>query len=134
MLILGLAIAMILSACNNDTETDGEVIVETALGEITKDENYEELKARNGREVLNEMITHHVLESEIDIDSDSVMEELDEELAEMEEQVGPQFLTLVQQQGFKTVEDYRRTLYLSKLEYDMATADITVTEDRKSVV
>lgn len=129
MLILGLAIAMILSACNNDTETDGEVIVETAFGEITKDEFYEELKARYGREVLDEMITRQVLESELDVDSDSVMEELDEELAEMEEQVGPQFLTLVQQQGFKTVEDYRRTLYLSKLEYDMATADITVTDE-----
>ncbi|MGM8214746.1 peptidylprolyl isomerase [Bacillaceae bacterium W0354] len=129
--IVGLVLIMVLfSACNNDeTNKDPEIVAETSVGEITKDEFYEELKERYGKEVLREMVSRQVLEKELDVDSKELQSELDDEIADMKSQLGQQYGQLIKQQGFKNEEDYRFTLYLSKLEYEIATSGIEVTDE-----
>ena len=41
---------------------DPDTVAKTGAGDVTKEEFYEELKARNGAEVLRELITFTVLE------------------------------------------------------------------------
>lgn len=127
---MGLALILILfAACSDQEKPDPEIIATTEYGEITKEQFYNELKERFGEDVLKEMITRQILENKMDVNSKDEFAELDKEIEDMRDQLGNQFDELVKQQGFKTSEDYRYVLYLSKLEYNFATSDIEVTED-----
>lgn len=127
---MGLALILILfAACSDQEKPDPEIIATTEYGEITKEQFYNELKERFGEDVLKEMITRQILENKMDVNSKDEFAELDKEIEDMRDQLGNQFDELIKQQGFKTTEDYRYVLYLSKLEYNFATSDIEVTED-----
>lgn len=127
---MGLALILILfAACSDQEKPDPEIIATTEYGEITKEQFYNELKERFGEDVLKEMITRQILENKMDVNSKDEFAELDKEIEDMRDQLGNQFDELIKQQGFKTSEDYRYVLYLSKLEYNFATSDIEVTED-----
>lgn len=126
LLIIGLALAISLLAACSDNE-DPETVAETAFGSITKEEFYDELKDRYGEEVLREMISRQVLENELGTDKDAVLEELDQDLESIKDH--PQFTQMIQQQGFKNAEDYRYALYLSRLEYDLATGEIEISDE-----
>src|SRR5690625_4228888 len=80
-----------LTACNS---ADPEVVAETDSGEVTKEEFYEELKARLGEEVLRDLITERVLEDKYDVTDDDVKSEIDR----IKDQLGEQFeLWLIQE-------------------------------------
>ncbi|MDV2583424.1 peptidylprolyl isomerase [Alkalibacillus haloalkaliphilus] len=113
---------LILVACNGDSD---DTVMESAAGDITKDEFYEELKERHGEAVLREMTTRMILESQYDISE----EELDQEIEDFKAEVGPQFEQFLIQQGFENEAEFREALYMSRLEFEAATEDLDVTEE-----
>ncbi|WP_017186740.1 peptidylprolyl isomerase [Alkalibacillus haloalkaliphilus] len=113
---------LVLAACNGDSD---DTVMESEVGDITKDEFYEELKERHGEAVLREMTTRMILESQYDISE----EELDQEIEDFKEEIGPQFEQFLAQQGFQNEAEFREALYMSRLEFEAATEDLDVTEE-----
>lgn len=133
LLALGLAV---LAACTDDEsnqedeqEDNQEVVAETAAGDITKDEFYEELKELHGEKVLQSMVTRKVLNNELDEDHQVTLEEIDEEIQETKDQLGQQFNQVLQQQGISNEKELRYTLLLSKIQYQLAAQDIEIPEE-----
>ncbi|WP_188207052.1 peptidylprolyl isomerase [Alkalibacillus aidingensis] len=122
ILMICTSIVLVLSACSSDQD---ETVVETNVGDITKDEFYEELKDRYGESVLREMTTRMVLENNYDVSE----EELEAEIDEFKEQLGSQFDQFIMQQGFSNEEEFREALYISQLEFLAATEDFEVTDE-----
>ena len=118
--LLAIATALTLAACN-----DSETVVETSVGDITKEEFYEELKDRYGEEVLSEMVTVKVLEDKYEVTDEMV----EAELNKAKEQFGENFEFVLLQNGLATEEDYAEVLYISLLQEQALAEDIEVTEE-----
>ncbi len=118
--LLAIATALTLAACN-----DSETVVETSVGDITKEEFYEELKDRYGEEVLSEMVTVKVLEDKYEVTDEMV----EAELNKAKEQFGENFEFVLLQNGLASEEDYAKVLYISLLQEQALAEDIEVTEE-----
>ncbi|GAA0471152.1 peptidylprolyl isomerase [Alkalibacillus silvisoli] len=139
LLIMLTTTLLILAACSSNedesatdaesgdvTQSGGdELVMESEAGNITQDELYQELKERHGETVLREMTTRMILESQYDISE----EELDEEIEDFKNEVGPEFEQFLAQQGFQNEAEFREALYMSRLEFEAATEDLDVTEE-----
>lgn len=79
-----------LAACNSD------VLVKTDIGNITKQEFYDELEQQYGENVLQNMIIVKVLEDKYDVTEN----EIDERIDLLKEEFGDQFPMFLMQQGF----------------------------------
>ncbi|APC47429.1 peptidylprolyl isomerase [Virgibacillus halodenitrificans] len=106
-----------LAACSSDG-SDSKTVVETSAGNISKEDFYQELKERNGENVLQEMVTVKVLEDKYDVSD----KEVDKELKKMKDQLGDQFEMALQQQGFKDEDQFKEVLRVSLLQ-EKALAD-----------
>lgn len=109
-----------LGACNNDSGS--EVIAETKAGNVTKDEFYEAMKDRFGKDVLTELVHEKVLSKEYKVSD----EEVNKEIENLTQQYGPQFEAVIQQQGEKTVKDMVKVDLLRK---KAAEQEVKVTEE-----
>ncbi|PLR67451.1 MULTISPECIES: peptidylprolyl isomerase [Bacillaceae] len=121
--VLALAAAssvLALGACNNDSGS--EVIAETKAGNVTKDEFYEAMKDRFGKDVLTELVHEKVLSKEYKVSD----EEVNKEIENLTQQYGPQFEAVIQQQGEKTVKDMVKVDLLRK---KAAEQEVKVTEE-----
>lgn len=118
--LLAIATSLTLAACN-----DSETVVETSVGDITKEEFYEELKDRYGEEVLSEMVTVKVLEDKYEVTDEMV----EAELNKAKEQFGENFEFVLLQNGLASEEDYAEVLYISLLQEQALAEDIEVTEE-----
>lgn len=112
-----------LSACSDGG--DKEKVVETEAGDITKAEFYEALKAQQGEQVLNELVTVKVLEQDYEVTD----KELDAEIDTFKDQLGDQFEMWMQQQGFQDEESLKKVLKLSLLQEAAASEGVEVSED-----
>lgn len=111
-----------LSACQSD---DSETMVETEYGSISQEDLHSELEELYGEETLETMTKKLVLENQYEIDE----EEFEEEVQTFKDQLGPQFNQFIQQQGYRNEGEFRNALFISKLEFEAATADIEVTDE-----
>lgn len=117
-----LAIGLIgLSACGTNSS---EIVVETDAGNITKEEFYEELKARSGAEVLRELVTFTVLADKYEVTD----EQIDEELERLKDQVGENFDEILSMQGI-TEDDLKNDIRKSLLQEAAITDGIEVSEE-----
>lgn len=82
-----------LGACSNN-DSGSEVIAETKAGNVTKDEFYEAMKDRFGKDVLTELVHERVLSKEYKVSDEEVNKEIDN----LTQQYGPQFEAVIQQQ------------------------------------
>ncbi|MEK3887532.1 peptidylprolyl isomerase [Bacillus sp. FSL K6-3431] len=122
ILSLSLAAGVIgLAGCSGG---NGEAIVKTGAGDITKEELYGALKDKYGEQVLQQLVIDKVLSKEYKVSE----KELDAKLAEVKEQVGAQFEMLLAQNGFTDEKDFRESLKLSLLQEKASTKDIKVTD------
>jgi foldase protein PrsA len=112
-----------LGACNNN-DGGSEVIAETKAGNVTKDEFYEAMKDRFGKDVLTELVHEKVLSKEYKVSDEEVNKEIDN----LTQQYGPQFEAVIQQQGEKTVKDMVKVDLLRK---KAAEKEVKVTEEDK---
>lgn len=91
-----------LVACNSDSsDSDSEVVAETTVGEITKDDFYEELKDIAGESVLQNLIFTQVLADEYGDVSD---EDIDDKIDEFKDQFGDQYPMWLQENGIQDDE------------------------------
>lgn len=111
-----------LTACGNG---DSETIVESKVGNITKDELYTAMKDRYGEAVIKEMVYEKVLADKYEVTDKEVTAKLDE----LKKQMGTNFDMALQSSGYKSEDDFKRALKLNLLQEKAAIADIKVTED-----
>ncbi len=107
-----------LSACNNN---DSETIVVTKAGDITKDEFYQALKDRFGKDVLTELVHEKVLSEKYKVSDKEIQAEFDKYQA----QLGTQFTSMVEMQGEDVIKDILKVDLLRK---KAAEAEVKVTD------
>ncbi|MFZ3589809.1 peptidylprolyl isomerase [Bacillus sp. DJP31] len=114
-----------LTACNNAESTDSEAIVESSAGNVTKDELYDAMKEKYGEQVLRELVYSKVLSENYEVTD----EEVDKELNSLKEQYGDQFPVVLQQNGFKSEDQFKKTLKVGLLQEKVAMKDVKVTDE-----
>ncbi|WP_019414342.1 peptidylprolyl isomerase [Paenisporosarcina sp. TG20] len=126
ILLFTLAASVIaLSACNNDSASDDSTTVVTSeVGDITKDELYEEMKASVGKQALQILIIEKVLASEYEVTDEEVTAQFNKEKEEM----GDTFEQYLTQQG-QTEESYKKYLRLNLLQEKALTEGVEVTDE-----
>lgn len=107
-----------LNACSNGAN---DAVVETKAGDITKDEFYEALKNRFGKDVLQELVHEKVLSEKFKVSD----KEIDEELEKMKQQYGPQYDLIAQQYGDKVL---RQIVKVDLLRKKATEANINITD------
>lgn len=119
-----------LVACNEegkeeDTKDNSEVLVEFEGGTVTKDELYNEMKVMFGEQALNTLVQEKVLDANFDVSE----EKIDEEVAPIKEQFGENFEAALQQNGFKSEEEFRRAVRLDMLRQEAAKSQIEISDE-----
>lgn len=112
------AAMLALSACNNGSD----VVVETKEGNITKEELYNEMKERYGKDVLRDLVHEKVLSKKFKVTD----EELNKEIENLKEMYGIQYDLAVQQNGEEAIRDMVK---LDLLRQKAAMEDIKVTDE-----
>ena len=112
------AAMLALSACNNGSE----VVVETKAGNITKEELYNEMKERFGKDVLRDLVHEKVLSKKFKVTD----EELNKEIENLKEMYGMQYDLAVQQNGEEAI---RNMVKLDLLRQKAAMEDVKVTNE-----
>jgi foldase protein PrsA len=107
-----------LSACNSG---DSEVIVETKAGDITKEEFYNAMKERFGKDVIRDLVHEKVLSKEFKVTD----KEIEKEMENLKKMYGPQYEIAVQQNGEQAIRDMVK---LDLLRQKAAMKDVKVTE------
>lgn len=89
------ASVLTLAACNDQKAADDEIIATTKVGNITKEDLYEEMKDAIGVQVVENLLLQQALETEYKISD----KELKEEITAQKEPFGENFEMYLQQQG-----------------------------------
>lgn len=122
--LLSLSVAtgvFLLVACGN-----GETIVKTNVGDVTKEELYEVMKERVGEFFVEQLVVDKVLSSKYEV----TKEEIDEKVNIVKDQLGEQgFLMQIMQWGYQDEADFREALRFNMLQEKAAMADMKVTEE-----
>ncbi|WP_461200728.1 peptidylprolyl isomerase [Anoxybacillus sp. TBDG-1] len=112
------AAMLALSACNSGSD----VVVETKEGNITKEELYNEMKERYGKDVLRDLVHEKVLSKKFKVTD----EELNKEIENLKEMYGVQYDLAVQQNGEEAIRDMVK---LDLLRQKAAMEDIKVSDE-----
>lgn len=126
ILIFTLAASVIaLSACNDDSASDdSKTVVTSKVGDITKNELYEEMKASVGKQALQILIIEKVLADEYEVTDKEVTAQFNKEKEEM----GDTFEQYLTEQG-QTEESYKKYLRLNLLQEKALTEGVEVTDE-----
>lgn len=114
-----------LAACSADS--DPEVVAKTEIGEITKEDFYEELKMFYGKATLENLIYTQVLENEYNVTD----KEIDAEIQQLKDYYGSQFpMWLAQNQiEDEESENFRKQVKYTLLQDKVQFAGIEVTDE-----
>lgn len=108
---LTLAAAATLAGCADNSET----VATSKGGDVTRDELYEAMKEYIGEETLERLIIVDLLETEVG-ENDFAAEADAEARSTMANYGGEeQFMYILSQSGFSSVQDYTDQLYMNKL-------------------
>ena len=116
------ASVLALAACSDSG--DGEVIVSSDAGDVTKDELYQEMKTSIGEQAVQILMIEKVLAENYEVTD----EEVDAEYNSNKEELGEsfdQFLT----QNNQTEESYKKVIRLNLLQEKALTEDVEVTDE-----
>ncbi|WP_436663211.1 peptidylprolyl isomerase [Pontibacillus chungwhensis] len=117
--------ALTLSACSN-ASADGDVVAETANGNITKDEFYNKLVDQYGDAVLKEMLYDTVLSEDFSVSEKEVQAEVDK----VKDSYGEQFESALQQNGFKDEAQFKEFLKTQLQKEKATTQGVEVTDEQ----
>ncbi|WP_010093728.1 peptidylprolyl isomerase [Ornithinibacillus scapharcae] len=112
---------LLLSACSNDSE----VVVETKVGDITKEDFYNEMKNYIGESALYNMVVIKVLEDKYDVTD----EEVDKAVKEVKDEQGDMFSMWLMQQGYPDEDAFREQTYQRLLQEKLVFEDIKVSDE-----
>lgn len=114
------ASVLALSACSDKNNTD-EAILTSKIGDITKNEFYEEMKSAGGEQVLLQMTVEKVLNNKYKISDQDV----EDRFKEIEEQYGESLDMMLAQQNL-TRESLKKQLRFELLNNEAVVEDIKV--------
>lgn len=121
LILTGLIISALgLSACSSTNST----VVKSDAGNISQDELYQAMKTKYGTQTLQQLLVEKVLSKEYSVSKS----EIDKEVQKSKEQLGDQFLTTLQQYGYKSEDDFKKSVKLNLLEKKAVHKNIKVTD------
>ncbi len=125
VLTLTLAASVLaLSACNDNEAANSEVLATSKVGEVTKEELYQEMKTSVGKQALQVLLIEKVLDSEFEVSDKEIDAQFDSE----KEQMGEGFDQYLAQQG-QTEESYKKYIKLNLLQEKALTEGVEVTDE-----
>ncbi|ANU12476.1 Foldase protein PrsA precursor [Planococcus halocryophilus Or1] len=116
------ASVLALSACSDSG--DGEAIVTSDVGDITKNELYEEMKTSIGEQAIQILLIEKVLAEKYEVSDKEVNAEYDSNKEELGEEFD-QFLA----QNNQTEESYKKVIRLNLLQEKALTEGVEVTDE-----
>lgn len=124
ILTISLAASVLaLSACS-DNGSDSEVIVSSEVGDITKNDLYEEMKTSIGEQAVQILLIEKVLNEKYEVTDEEVQTEVDSSKEELGENY-EQFLA----QNNQTEESYEKVIRLNLLQEKALTDGVEVTDE-----
>lgn len=122
---LTFAAAATLAGCADNSET----VATSKGGDVTKEEFYETMKDYIGEETLQRMMIVDLLEAEVG--ENEYYAEADAEARSTMANYGgeEQFLYILKQSGFSTIQDYTDQLYMNKLLVDIVESRTEFTDE-----
>jgi len=117
------ASVLALSACSGGASDDSKVVT-SKVGDITKNELYEEMKESVGKQALQVLIIEKVLASEFEVTD----KEVDAQFKKDQEQMGETFEQFLEEQG-QTEESYKKYIRLNILQEKALTEGIEVSDE-----
>lgn len=123
ILTLSLAASVLaLTACSDNSES--EVIVESEVGNISKEELYEEMKTSVGEQAIQILMIEKVLAEEYEVTD----KEIDAEFEASKEEMGENFEQFLAQNN-QTEESYKKVLRLNLLQEKALTDGVEVSDE-----
>lgn len=123
ILTLSLAASVLaLTACSDSSES--EVIVESEVGNISKEELYEEMKTSVGEQAIQILMIEKVLAQEYEVTD----KEIDAEFKSSKEEMGENFDQFLAQNN-QTEESYKKVLRLNLLQEKALTDGVEVSDE-----
>lgn len=124
VLTLTLAASVLaLSACTNDN-ADSTVIVSSDLGDITKEDLYEEMKTSIGDQAVQILMIEKVLSEEYEVTDEEVQAEIDSS----KEELGENYESFLEQNN-QTEESYEKVIRLNLLQEKALEDGVEVTDE-----
>ncbi|WP_298832183.1 peptidylprolyl isomerase [uncultured Planococcus sp.] len=116
------ASVLALAACSDNGE--GEVIVTSEVGDVTKDELYQEMKTSIGEQAVQILMIEKVLAENYEVTD----EEVNAEYESNKEELGESFDQFLAQNN-QTEESYKKVIRLNILQEKALTEDVEVTDE-----
>ena len=113
-----------LTACNG---ANGDVVVKSESGDITKDDLYNAMKDKVGQSVLQELLYSQVLADKYEVTD----KEVDAKVKEMKDQLGENYEMALLQSGFEDEAALKKTLKTNLLIEKAVLKDITDEDVKK---
>ncbi|PSL30625.1 foldase protein PrsA [Planomicrobium soli] len=117
------ASVLALSACSGNG-SDSEVVVSSEVGDITKNELYEEMKTSVGEQAVQILMIEKVLGEKYEVTD----KEVDAEYQKSQEEMGESFDQFLAQNN-QTEESYKKIIRLNLLQEKALTEDVEVTDE-----
>ncbi|HSJ38788.1 MAG TPA: peptidylprolyl isomerase [Planococcus sp. (in: firmicutes)] len=124
VLTLSLAASVLALAACSDDNADSTVIVSSDVGDVTKEELYEEMKTSIGEQAIQILMIEKVLAEEYEVTDEEVQAEIDSSKEELGENY-EQFL----EQNNQTEESYEKVIRLNLLQEKALTDGVEVTDE-----
>lgn len=121
LLSLTAAATLLLAACN---DTSSETIATSKVGDVTKEELYNEMKASVGEQALQVLMIEKVLEDKYDVSDKEIQAEFDKQ----KEQMGENFEATLESQG-QTTESFKKYIRLNLLQEKALLDGVEVTNE-----
>ncbi|MFD1863290.1 peptidylprolyl isomerase [Planococcus chinensis] len=123
ILTLSLAASVLaLAACSDSS--DGEVIVSSEVGDISKEDLYEEMKTSVGDQAIQILMIEKVLADKYEVTDD----EVEAEFKKNKEEMGDTFDQFLEQNN-QTEESYKKVIRLNLLQEKALTDGVEVTDE-----
>ncbi|MDN7243457.1 peptidylprolyl isomerase [Planococcus sp. N028] len=117
------ASVLALSACSGNG-SDSEVVVSSEVGDITKNDLYEEMKSSVGEQAVQILMIEKVLGENYKVTD----KEVDAEYKKSQEEMGENFDQFLAQNN-QTEESYKKVIRLNLLQEKALTEDVEVTDE-----
>ena len=114
-----------LAACGS---SDDKAVVNTAAGDVTKDDFYEALKDDYGEATLYQLVTTKVLEDQYKVEEDEVDSEI-KKYKEQAEESGMDFEMWLQNEGFSDEDTFKDVIKQSLLQKAALSEGLEVTDE-----
>lgn len=124
VLTLSLAASVLaLAACSEDN-ADSTVIVTSEVGDVTKEDLYEEMKTSIGEQAIQILMIEKVLSEEYEVTD----EEVQAEINSSKEEMGDNYEAFLEQNN-QTEESYEKVIRLNLLQEKALTDGVEVTDE-----